>query len=48
MNLSRLYDHCVYRLYEASGELSLEKIDEVILILTNLRTGWEGLSAKLG
>lgn len=42
------YDHCVYRLYEASGELSLEKIDEVILILTNLRTGWEGLSAKLG
>ncbi len=48
VNLSRLYDHCVYRLYEASGELSLEKIDEVILILTNLRTGWEGLSAKLG
>ena len=33
VNLSRLYDHCVYRLYEASGELSLEKIDEVILIL---------------
>ena len=21
VNLSRLYDHCVYRLYEASGEL---------------------------
>ena len=48
VNLSRLYDHCVYRLYEASSEMSLEKIDEVILILTNLRTGWEGLSAKLG
>jgi flagellin-specific chaperone FliS len=26
----------------------VRKIDEVILILTNLRTGWEGLSAKLG
>ncbi len=48
MNLSRLYDHCVYRLYEASGELSLEKIDEVILILSNLREGWTGLASKLG
>ncbi|HDG1708625.1 TPA: flagellar export chaperone FliS [Kluyvera ascorbata] len=48
VSLSRLYDHCVYRLYEASGELSLEKIDEVILILTNLREGWDGLASKLG
>ena len=48
VNLSRLYDHCVYRLYEASGELSAEKIDEVMLILSNLREGWEGLSCKLG
>ena len=44
VNLSRLYD----RLYEASGELSAEKIDEVMLILSNLREGWEGLSGKLG
>ncbi|WP_435954661.1 flagellar export chaperone FliS [Dryocola sp. BD626] len=48
LNLARLYDHCVYRLYEASGQLSVEKIDEVILILTNLREGWEGLAKKLG
>ncbi|POT58644.1 flagellar export chaperone FliS [Citrobacter amalonaticus] len=48
VNLSRLYDHCVYRLYEASGELSLEKLDEVRIILTNLRKGWDGLAAKLG
>ena len=34
--------------YEASGELSAEKIDEVMLILSNLREGWEGLSGKLG
>ncbi|EOJ6273130.1 flagellar export chaperone FliS, partial [Escherichia coli] len=25
-----------------------EKIDEVMLILSNLREGWEGLSGKLG
>ena len=34
--------------FEASGELSAEKIDEVMLILSNLREGWEGLSGKLG
>ncbi|MRS15522.1 flagellar export chaperone FliS [Enterobacteriaceae bacterium RIT691] len=47
-NLARLYDHCVYRLYEASSELSIEKVDEVVLILQNLHEGWEGLSKKLG
>lgn len=47
VNLSRLYDHCVYRLYEASGGYR-QKIDEVMLILSNLREGWEGLSGKLG
>lgn len=46
VNLSRLYDHCVYRLYEASGELSAEKIDEVMLILSNLREGWKGFRAS--
>lgn len=48
LNLARLYDHCVYRLYEASGEMSIEKVDEVIRILRNLYDGWEGLSKKLG
>ncbi|MCS2158097.1 flagellar export chaperone FliS [Scandinavium sp. H11S7] len=47
-NLARLYDHCVYRLYEASSELSIEKMDEVVQILNNLHEGWEGLSKKLG
>lgn len=47
-NLARLYDHCVYRLYEASSEMSIEKVDEVVLILQNLHEGWEGLSKKLG
>ncbi|MCS2150669.1 flagellar export chaperone FliS [Scandinavium manionii] len=47
-NLARLYDHCVYRLYEASSELSIEKVEEVVQILRNLHEGWEGLSKKLG
>ncbi|MEJ5074517.1 flagellar export chaperone FliS [Enterobacter ludwigii] len=47
-NLARLYDHCVYRLYEASSELSIEKVDEVVQILRNLHEGWEGLAKKLG
>ncbi|MDZ4946312.1 flagellar export chaperone FliS [Escherichia coli] len=34
--------------FETGGELSAEKIDEVMLILSNLREGWEGLSGKLG
>ncbi len=46
-NLARLYDHCVYRLYEASGQMEQDKIDEVIAIIANLKEGWEGLSRKL-
>lgn len=48
LNLARLYDHCVYRLYEASSELNTQKIDEVVLILNNLHEGWQGLAKKLG
>ncbi|WP_130099868.1 flagellar export chaperone FliS [Siccibacter turicensis] len=48
LNLARLYDHCVYRLYEASGQMEKVKIDEVIAIISNLKEGWEGLSRKLG
>lgn len=47
LNLARLYDHCVYRLYEASGQMEQVKIDEVIAIIANLKEGWEGLSRKL-
>jgi len=48
LNLARLYDYCVYRLYEASEAMSVSKIDEVLHILGNLREGWEGLAQKLG
>ncbi len=46
-NLSRLYDHCVYRLYEASAGMDCGKVDEVIAILANLHDGWEQLNRKL-
>ena len=48
LKLARLYDYCVYRLYEASNQMDVEKIDEVLTILNNLKEGWEGLSRKLG
>lgn len=48
LNLARLYDHCVCRLYEASRQLAPQKIDEVVTILSRLREGWEGLAEKLG
>lgn len=43
LNLARLYDYCVYRLYDASEKLSIEMIEEVENILGNIREGWEGM-----
>lgn len=47
-NLARLYDYCVYRLYEASHQLSCEGIDEVETILNELREGWEEMGKRYG
>lgn len=41
--LAGLYDFCVQRLYEASNQLSIEKLEEVDKVLTNIRQGWEGM-----
>ncbi|WP_016682449.1 flagellar protein FliS, partial [Yersinia pestis] len=41
--ISKLYDYCVYRLYEASNLLSIEIIAEVEGILAALYQGWEGM-----
>lgn len=41
VSLANLYDYCVYRLYDASNQLSAEAIDEVEVILGNLQQGWE-------
>ncbi|WP_376781975.1 flagellar protein FliS [Kluyvera cryocrescens] len=39
--VDNLYDYCVYRLYDASHNLSVENIEEVEVILGNIQEGWE-------
>ena len=41
LSLANLYDYCVYRLYDASNNLSIEHLEEVETILGNLQDGWE-------
>ncbi|PKH24973.1 flagellar export chaperone FliS [Enterobacterales bacterium CwR94] len=45
LHLAGLYDYCVYRLYDASHNLSVEGVEEVESILSNLQQGWEGMGA---
>lgn len=47
-NLSRLYDYCAERLYQAGFKLDPTIIDEVSGLLANLRTGWQGMQARHG
>lgn len=48
VSLASLYDYCVYRLYDASHRLSVEDIEEVEGILTNLQEGWEQMGRQHG
>ncbi|KJM59182.1 flagellar export chaperone FliS [Pluralibacter gergoviae] len=41
VSLANLYDYCVYRLYDASHQLSVAIIEEVESILGNIQQGWE-------
>lgn len=43
LRLASLYDYCVYRLYDASHNLSVAQIEEVEGVLATLREGWEGM-----
>lgn len=45
-NLSRLYDYCVYRLYDSSHNLSVAQVEEVEAILRNLLQGWERMGQR--
>lgn len=47
-DLARLYDYCIYRLYNGSVHLDTEAIDEVISLLSTLKGGWEGVQALHG
>lgn len=47
-NLSRLYDYCAERLFQAGVKLDPSIIDEVTGLITTLKRGWEGVQAKHG
>lgn len=47
-NLSRLYDYCAERLYQAGFKLDPSMVDEVSGLLMNLRKGWQGMQARHG
>ncbi|AJC21219.1 flagellar export chaperone FliS [Pandoraea pulmonicola] len=42
--LASLYDYCAWRLVQASGDLSVEPIDEVVRLIGTLREGWQGVA----
>ena len=47
-NLGKLYDYCAARLYRAGVEMDPAVIDEVVGLLTTIRTGWQGVHDKHG
>ncbi|HEX2011915.1 MAG TPA: flagellar export chaperone FliS [Roseateles sp.] len=47
-NLARLYDYCAERLYRAGIDLDVGIVDEVVTLLSNIRTGWAGVQARHG
>lgn len=42
-NLDRLYDYMVRRILEASGQNSTDMIDEVMGLMLEVKTGWDGI-----
>jgi len=45
-NLARLYDYCAERLYRAGVELNVALVDEVCVLLTQIRGGWQGVQQQ--
>lgn len=45
-NLARLYDYCAERLYRAGVALDTGVIDEVVRLLSQLRSGWQGVQVR--
>jgi flagellar protein FliS len=47
-NLSRLYDYCARRLYQAGFQMDPSIIDEITGLLTTIRQGWQGVQDNHG
>lgn len=43
-NLDSLYDYMAVRLYEATSENDAEKVREVISLLKEIKSGWDGIA----
>lgn len=46
--LGQLYEFCAERLHQAGVTLDPLKVDEVVVILSTLREGWQGMQARNG
>ncbi len=46
-NLDNLYEYMTVTLVEANAENSIEKLDEVTRLLTNIKEGWDGIEAEV-
>jgi len=42
-NLNGLYEYCMQSLVEANVENSIEKLDNVLDVMKNVRDGWNGI-----
>ena len=47
-SLARLYDFCARRLHGAGIKLDPAMVDEVIRVMTTIRSGWHGVQQRNG
>jgi flagellar protein FliS len=47
-NLARLYEYCAHRLQLAGFKMDATLVDEVLGLLSTLRTGWQGMKDRHG
>ena len=45
-NLDRLYEFMTVRLFEASRQNDVRKLDEVAKLLSEIKEGWDGIAPK--
>ena len=44
-NLDNLYDFCTHHLVLANAENSIDKLDEALVVMQNIKEGWDGIRA---
>jgi len=47
-NLSKLYDYCVHALNTANAKNSVEALDSVNRVITEVKAGWVGITSDKG